>query len=172
MMARILDRRRLVPNLHLLEVQAPEIARKCRPGQFVIIMPDEKGERVPMTIADWDAEKGSITTVFLVIGTSTRKLSSLNPGDEVPVFVGPLGRPSEIGAFGTVILAAGCYGIGALWPAARALKAAGNRLIALIDAKAEYLLYWKERYLATCDRVVFSSRDYALGSKDFLPAPL
>jgi ferredoxin--NADP+ reductase len=171
-MPKILDQRRLVPNLHLLEVHAPEVARKCRPGQFVIIMPDERGERIPLSIADWDAERGSVTAVFLVVGTSTRKLAALKAGDEVPVFVGPLGRPSEIAAFGTVVLAAGCFGIGALWPTARALKAAGNRVIALIDAKADYLVYWKDRYLSVCDRVLFSSRDHALDSKDFIPRPL
>ena len=171
-MPKILDQRRLVPNLHLLEVHAPEVARKCRPGQFVIIMPDERGERIPLSIADWDAERGSVTAVFLVVGTSTRKLAALKAGDEVPVFVGPLGRPSEIAAFGTVVLAAGCFGIGALWPTARALKAAGNRVIALIDAKADYLVYWKDRYLSVCDRVLFSSRDHALASKDFIPRPL
>ena len=171
-MPKILDQRRLVPNLHLLEVHAPEVARKCRPGQFVIIMPDERGERIPLSIADWDAERGSVTAVFLVVGTSTRKLAALRAGDEVPVFVGPLGRPSEIAAFGTVVLAAGCFGIGALWPTARALKAAGNRVIALIDAKADYLVYWKDRYLSVCDRVLFSSRDHALASKDFIPRPL
>ena len=171
-MPKILDRRRLVPNLHLIEVHAPEVARKCTPGQFVIIMPDEKGERVPLSIADWDTDRGSVTAVFLVVGTTTRKLAALNPGDEIPVFVGPLGRPSEISRFGTVILAAGCFGIGALWPTARALKAAGNRVIALIDVKANYLTYWKEKYLSVCDRVLFSARDYALGSKDFIPGPL
>jgi ferredoxin--NADP+ reductase len=168
MMPKILDRRRLVPNLHLIEVHAPDIAKKSRPGQFVIIMPDERGERIPLSIADWDTEKGSVTAVFLVVGTTTRKLAALKAGDEVPVFVGPLGRPSEIASFGTVILAAGCFGIGALWPVARALKQAGNRVVALLDAKADYLVYWKERY----DKVVFASRDYALGSKEFVPGPL
>jgi ferredoxin--NADP+ reductase len=172
MMPKILDRQRLVPNLHLLEVHAPEVARKCRPGQFVIIMPDERGERIPLSIADWDAERGSVTAVFLVIGTSTRKLAALKAGDEVPVFVGPLGRPSEIDAFGTIVLAAGCFGIGALWPTARALKAAGNKVIAVIDAKADYLVYWKDRYQSVCDKVLFSSRDHALASKDFIPRPL
>jgi ferredoxin--NADP+ reductase len=171
-MPKILTRERLVPNLHLLEVQAPDVAAKCRPGQFVIMMADEKGERIPLSVADWDAERGSVTVVFLVVGTTTRKLAALKAGDEIPVFVGPLGRPSEIAAFGTVVLVAGCFGIGALWPAARALKAAGNRVVALIDAKADYLVYWKDRYRSVCDRVVFSSRDYALGSKDFVPAPL
>jgi len=171
-MPKILTRERLVPNLHLLEVHAPEVAGKCRPGQFIIVMPDEKGERVPLSIADWNIERGSVTAVFLVVGTTTRKLAALAAGDEIPVFVGPLGRPSEIASFGTVVLVAGCFGIGALWPVARALKAANNRVIALIDAKAEYLVYWKDRYRSVCDRVLFSSRDHALGSRDFVPAPL
>jgi len=171
-MPKILTRERLVPNVHLIEIHAPEVARKCRPGQFVIVMPDEKGERIPLSIADWDAERGSVTAVFLLVGTSTRKLAALKAGDEVPVFVGPLGRPSEIDAFGTVVLAAGCFGIGALWPTARALKAAGNKVIAVIDAKADYLVYWKDRYQSVCDKVIFSSRDHALASKDFIPRPL
>jgi len=171
-MPKILTRERLVPNVHLIEIHAPEVARKCRPGQFVIVMPDEKGERIPLSIADWDAERGSVTAVFLLVGTSTRKLAALRAGDEVPVFVGPLGRPSEIDAFGTVVLAAGCFGIGALWPTARALKAAGNKVIAVIDAKADYLVYWKDRYQSVCDKVIFSSRDHALASKDFIPRPL
>jgi ferredoxin--NADP+ reductase len=172
MMPKIMTRERLVPNIHMIEVHAPEVARKCRPGQFVIIMPDERGERIPLSIADWDAERGTVTSVILVVGTTTRKLAALNPGDEVPVFVGPLGRPSEMANFGTVVLVAGCFGIGALWPAARELKAAGNRVVALIDAKADYLIYWKDRYRSVCDKVVFSSRDHALGSKDFIPQPL
>ena len=76
-MAKIVQRKRLVPNIHLLEIEAPEIARKCKPGQFVIIMPDEKVERIPLTIADWDEEKGTVTSVILVVGTSTHKLSLL-----------------------------------------------------------------------------------------------
>ncbi|MEN6310883.1 MAG: sulfide/dihydroorotate dehydrogenase-like FAD/NAD-binding protein [Acidobacteriota bacterium] len=171
-MPRVLDRRRLVPNLHLIEVHAPEIAAKCRPGQFVILMPDEKGERVPLNAADWDAGRGSVTCVFLVVGTATRKLAALKPGAEIPVFVGPLGRPSEIANFGTVVLAAGCYGIGALWPAARALKAAGNRVVALLDAKSEDLLYWRDRYASVCDRIVYSSRVGEAGPAEFIPGRL
>ncbi|MCJ7588461.1 MAG: sulfide/dihydroorotate dehydrogenase-like FAD/NAD-binding protein [Candidatus Aminicenantes bacterium] len=172
MMPKILVRQRLVPNLHLIEVEAPEVAKKCRPGQFVILMPDERGERIPLSIADWDPDRGSVTAVFLVVGTSTRKLAGLNPGDEIPVFVGPLGRPSEIDRFGTVVLAAGCFGIGALWPAARALKQAGNKVIAVLDAKADYLFYWRDRYRSVCDKVILSSRDHVQGSKDFIPKPL
>ena len=92
-MSKVLRRERLVPNIHLLEVHAPEVARKCRPGQFVILMSDERGERIPLTIADWDVERGSVTSVFMLVGTSTEKLSLLKPGDDLPVYVGPLGRP-------------------------------------------------------------------------------
>ena len=83
-MPKILQRKRLVPNVHLIEIEAPEIAQKCKPGQFVIIMPDEFGERIPLTIGDWDKDKGSVTVVFIVVGTSTHKLSLLEEGDEVP----------------------------------------------------------------------------------------
>lgn len=168
-MATILKRERLVPNIHLLQVHAPEISRKCKPGQFVIIMPDERGERIPLTIADWDREKGSITTVVLVVGTSTHKLSLLKEGDEVPVFVGPLGKPSEIEKYGTVVCAGGCFGIGALYPIARALKKAGNRIIALLDVKANYLMYWEERLREVSDKFFVSARDSYYNCKDFMP---
>ena len=171
-MPRILDRRRLVPNLHLIEVEAPEVARKCRPGQFVILMPDERGERIPLSISDWSVERGSVTSVFLTVGTSTQKLARLAPGDEIPVFVGPLGRPSDIENFGTVLLAGGCFGIGAIYPLARALKAAGNRVLTVIDVKASYLLYWEERFRAVSDRVIIASRDTALDSKNYVPAKI
>jgi ferredoxin--NADP+ reductase len=171
-MARILDRRRLVPNLHLIEVEAPEVARKCRPGQFVILMPDERGERIPLSISDWDAARGSVTSVFLTVGTSSHKLSRLAAGDEIPVYVGPLGRPSEIENFGTVLLAGGCFGIGAIYPLARALKKAGNRVLTVIDVKARYLLYWEDKLRAASDRVFIASRDFALDSKQYVPAKI
>jgi len=171
-MAKILDRRRLVPNLHMIEVHAPEVAKKCRPGQFVILMADERGERIPLSIADWNPKKGSVTSVFLLVGTSTHKLSLLEPGDEIPVYVGPLGRPSEIENFGTVLLAGGCFGIGAIYPLARALKKAGNRVLTIIDVKANYLLYWEDKLRAVSDQVFVSARDFALDSTDYVPAKI
>jgi ferredoxin/flavodoxin---NADP+ reductase len=158
-MAEILERRRLVPNIHLLRLRAPEIARVCRPGQFIMVMADPAGERVPLSIADWDVGEGSVSAVFMLVGTSTQKLARLQAGDRLPVCVGPLGRPSEIAGFGTVLLVAGCYGIGALYPAARALREAGNRLIFLADVKSGPLLYWEDRYRLLCDRIVVASRD-------------
>jgi len=168
-MAKIVQRKRLVPNLHLIEVHAPEIARKCKPGQFVIIMPDEFGERIPLTVADWDEKKGTVTSVFLVVGTSTHKLSKMDEGDEIPVFVGPLGKASEIDKFGTVLCAGGCFGIGAIYPIARALKEAGNKVIMLLDVKAKYLLYWEDKLRSISDEFYISARDAAFNCKNFIP---
>jgi NAD(P)H-flavin reductase len=171
-MAKILKRERLVPNIHLLKVHAPKIAQKCKPGQFVIIMPDERGERIPLTVADWDKKEGSVTTVVMVVGTSTHKLARLKSGDEVPVFVGPLGKPSEIEKFGTVICAGGCFGIGAIYPVARAMKEAGNRIITLIDVKANYLLYWEDKLREVSDEVYISARDSYYDCKNYIPKVL
>lgn len=171
-MAKILRRERLVPNIHLLEVETPEVARKCRPGQFVIIMPDERGERIPLTIADWDVKRGSITSVFMIVGTSTHKLSLLREGDEVPVFVGPLGKPSEIEKYGTVVCAGGCFGIAAIYPIARALKEAGNKVVTVLDVKANYLLYWEDKLKAVSDEFYVSARDSFFDCKDYIPKTL
>jgi NAD(P)H-flavin reductase len=162
----------LVPNIHVIEVEAPEIVRKCQPGQFVIIMPDKKGERIPLTIADWDKKKGSITAVFLMVGTSTHKLANLKSGDDVPVFVGPLGKPSEIDKFGTVLVAGGCFGIAAIYPIARALKEKGNKVITLLDVKASYLLYWEEKLREVSDQFHVSSRDSFYDCKEYIPQTL
>jgi NAD(P)H-flavin reductase len=168
-MAKILRRERLVPNIHLLEVEASDIARKCRPGQFVIVMPDERGERIPLTIADWDQSRGSVTSVFMIVGTSTHKLSLLQAGDDLPVFVGPLGKPSEIQNFGTVLCAGGCFGIAAIYPIARALKASGNRVITLVDVKASYLLYWEDKLRQVSDELHVSARDSYFNCQDYVP---
>jgi NAD(P)H-flavin reductase len=171
-MAKIIRRERLVPNIHLIEIHAPEVAGKCKPGQFVIIMADEKGERIPLTIADWDSEKGTVTSVFMLVGTSTQKLSLLEAGDEVPVYVGPLGKPAEIDKTGTVLCAAGCYGIGAIYPIARAMKEAGNKVITLVDVKANYLLYWEDKLRAVSEEFFVSSRDSYYDCKDYIPKVL
>jgi NAD(P)H-flavin reductase len=172
MMPKILQRKRLVPNIHLLEIEAPQIARKCQPGQFVILMPDEFGERIPLTLGDWDVEKGSVTVVFMVVGTSTHKLSLLEGGDEIPVFVGPLGKASEIDQFGTVVCAGGCFGISAIYPIARALKKAGNKVLTLMDVKANYLAYWEDKLREVSDEFFVSSRDHYYNCKEYVPAVL
>lgn len=167
-MPRVLRRERLVPNIHLLEVEAPEVARRCRPGQFVIVMPDARGERIPLTIADWDRDRGTVTTVFMAVGTTTRKLALLAAGDAVPIFAGPLGRPLDTGTAGTVLCAGGCFGIAAIHPLARAFKAAGSRVVVLVDVKADYLLYWRDKLAAQSDELRISSRDGLYGGTDFV----
>ncbi len=171
-MFKIIKRENLVPNIHLIKIHAPKVAKKCKPGQFVIVMPDEKGERIPLSIADWDEREGSITSVFLVVGTSTFKLSKLKDGDSIPTFVGPLGKASQIEKFGTVVCVGGCYGIGAIYPIAKALKKAGNKVISLIDIRSKYLLYWEEKLKEVSDELIVSSRDGSYGFNGYAPEAL
>src|SRR5262245_14215910 len=100
--AKVVRRESLVPNLQLLTIHAPVVAAKIQPGQFVIVRADEQAERIPLTVADWDREAGLVSCVFMQVGTSTYKLGKLKPGDVVPTFAGPLGKPLEIETWGTV----------------------------------------------------------------------
>ena len=160
----VVGREPLAPNLQLLTVRAPVVASRIQPGQFVIVRADEYGERVPLTIADWDREKGAVSCVFMQVGTSTYKLGKLKAGDVLPTFVGPLGKPLELDRWGTVVVAGGCYGIGSIYPVARALKEKGNRVISLIEGRSRFLLYWLDKLEAVSDRVLVSTRDRSMGS--------
>jgi len=159
----VLAREPLAPNLQLLTVRAPVVASKIQPGQFVIVRADEYAERIPLTVADWDRESGSVSCVFMQVGTSTYKLSRLKAGDVLPTFAGPLGRPLELDRWGTVVVAGGCYGIGSIYPVARALKDKGNRVISLIEGRSKFLLYWLNKLEAVSDRVVVCTRDRSMG---------
>jgi ferredoxin--NADP+ reductase len=163
-MFKVLASRMIVPNVHLLALRAPAVAKEAKPGQFVIIRAEEEGERMPLSISDWDAEAGTITLIFLNIGGTTARLAALQPGSEIPTVVGPLGNATEIKNYGTVLCMAGCYGIGSMYPIARALKQAGNRVIALIEARSSYLFYWEDRFKTIADRLVHITRD---GSKGY-----
>jgi ferredoxin--NADP+ reductase len=159
----VVEREPLAPNLQLLTVRAPVVASRIQPGQFVIVRADEYGERVPLTVADWNREKGRVSCVFMQVGTSTYKLGKLKAGDVLPTFVGPLGKPLELDRWGTVVVAGGCYGIGSIYPIARALKEKGNRVISLIEGRSKFLLYWLDRLEAVSDRVLVSTRDRSMG---------
>ena len=159
----VLVREQLAPNLQLLTVRAPVVASKIQPGQFVIVRADEYAERIPLTVADWDREKGTVSCVFMQVGTSTYKLGRLKAGDVLPTFVGPLGKPLELDRWGTVVVAGGCYGIGSIYPVARALKEKGNRVISLIEGRSKFLLYWLDRLESASDRVLVSTRDRSIG---------
>lgn len=171
-MNRIIQREMMVPNIHLLKVSSPLIASKIKPGQFVIIRPDETGERVPLTVADWDPKEGTVTCFFVCVGTSTGKLARLKPGDQVPTFVGPLGKPLEVSQLGEVVLVGGCYGIGSIYPVAKAFRRAGNRVTVMIEARSRFLLYWQDRLRQVSDELIISTADGSLGNKGRSPSHL
>lgn len=164
-MFKILEKREVAPNVHEIVLETPHVARKARPGQFAIVMVDERSERVPYTLCDWDGGKGTITLVVLEAGHSSRKLILLEAGDVVAHVVGPLGIPLETEHYGAVALAAGCYGIGAVLPIARGMKAAGNQVITIVEARSHYLRYYKEKLLAVSDEFVQTTIDGSEGVK-------
>jgi ferredoxin--NADP+ reductase len=162
-MFKVLEQRMIVPNIHLLRLEAPAVAREAKPGQFVIVRATEDGERIPLSIADWSPEDGTVTIVFMNVGSSTRKLAALKSDTSIPTVVGPLGNPTEIGLYGTVLCVGGCYGIGSIYPVARALKTAGNRVISVIEARSSYLFYWEDRLESVSDRLIHITRDGTKG---------
>jgi len=153
----------IVPNIHLLTVQAPDIARELKAGQFVILRASEEGERTPLSVSDWDAELGTVTVIFLNIGYTTSQLAALQAGQYIPTVTGPLGNATEIDHYGTVLCIGGCYGIGSLYPIARALKAQNNRIITILEARSNYLFYWEDRFKAISEKVVTVTRDGSRG---------
>jgi len=164
-MYEIVERRQLVPDHHVLTVRAPHVANKVQPGQFVILRADEEGERIPLSVADFDREAGTVTSVFLEAGASTMKLARLETGGAIPTYMGPLGTASEIEPCGTVVLMGGCYGIGALYPIARAHRAVGNRVISILEAHTLWLLYWTERHRDIADETYLMTSDGTAGER-------
>jgi ferredoxin--NADP+ reductase len=159
----VVERKPLAPNIQLLTVHAPVVAAKIQAGNFVIVRADERGERTPLTVADWDRAAGTVSCVFMTVGTSTYKLGKMKKGDVVPTFVGPLGKPFDVEPWGTVLLIGGCYGIGIIFPLARALKEKGNRVISVIEGRSDFLLYWQDRLEAVSDEVIYATKDLSRG---------
>jgi ferredoxin--NADP+ reductase len=162
---KILENTIIAPNVHEMRLDAPDIARKALPGQFAIIIPDELSERTPISLADWDRQKGSVTVVFLEVGAATKDLADRPAGDEIYSFTGPLGQPFTIEKFGKVALLGGCYGIGAILRAAQAMRQAGNEVVCYAEARSKFLLYWNDRLEAVSDDVRYATVDGSLGSK-------
>jgi ferredoxin--NADP+ reductase len=169
---KILSRQDLAPNIHLFKVEAPSIAKKAQAGQFVIVRVDEKGERIPLTIADWDREEGSITVVFNEIGKTTRKLAALGEGDFITNFVGPLGVPVHIDKFGTVVCVVAGYSIATVVPIVRALKEAGNKIISIIRAPNKETLFGEERLGSFSNRLIIVTGDFSFDYDGFIIEPL
>lgn len=164
----IIDKRKLAPNIYELIIRAPLVARNAKAGQFVIIRIHEKGERIPLTIADFDKNEGIITIVFQVVGKTTDELSTLEKGDYLRDFVGPLGNPSEIENFGKVLVVGGGVGIAPIFPIARALKEAGNHVTGIIGARSADLLFWEDRMERVCDELIVCTDDGSKGFKGFV----
>jgi len=164
-MFKVIESEMIVPNMHLLKVEAPEVVREVKPGQFIILRAEDDGERIPLSISDWDAEEGTVTAVFMNVGVTTNKLAALEAGTEIPTVVGPLGLETEIDKFGTVVCVGGCYGIGSLYPIARALKEKGNKVITVVEARSSYLFYWEDKLEQVSDRLIFISRDGTKGHR-------
>ncbi|MDD4308355.1 MAG: sulfide/dihydroorotate dehydrogenase-like FAD/NAD-binding protein [Thermoplasmata archaeon] len=171
-MSKILSMKELVPTIYEAVVEAPEIARKAKAGEFLVVMPDEKGERVPLTIADFDREKGTITIVFMAIGTSTYKLAAMKAGQSYYAFVGPLGHASEIRNYGTVVLVAGGVGTAPIYPIAREMKKAGNRVICIQGARTKDLLFWQDKIASVCDEHIITTDDGTFARKGLVTEPL
>ena len=164
-MFKVISNQMIVPNIHLLTVEAPAVAAQIEPGQFVILRAEDDGERIPLSIADWDRDKGTLTFAIVNVGGTTDKLARLKAGTEIPTVVGPLGIATEIGDFGTALCIGGCYGIGSIYPIARALKEKGNKVITIIESRSSYLLFWEEKYKAVCDKYINITRDGSKGLK-------
>lgn len=160
----LVERRELVPNMHLLRIRAPQVASHAKPGQFVILMAKETSERAPFTLADWDARQGEITVIIEEVGRSSRELVSLAQGARLAHVSGPLGAAFPVSRLGTVVLGGGCYGIGAILPLARALRQAGNRVICVIEAAGAHLLYWEQELRAECDELRIATKDGSRGT--------
>jgi ferredoxin--NADP+ reductase len=164
-MYKILEKEILSENVVKLVLENKLIAANRKAGQFVIVKIDEKGERIPLTIADADPVQGTITLIIQKVGTTSHKLSLLNEGDAVSDLVGPLGRPTEIEKVGTVAAAGGGVGIAPMYPIARALKEAGNRLVAVLAARSKDLIILEKEFTRFADEVIIMTDDGSYGKK-------
>ncbi|MGQ9708695.1 MAG: sulfide/dihydroorotate dehydrogenase-like FAD/NAD-binding protein [bacterium] len=164
-MVRILKKRLLASGVKLLELNAPEIARKAKPGQFVVLRVNETGERIPLTIADARADAGVLVIVFQEVGKSTMLLGTLEEGDEILDLIGPLGKPSEIERLGTVVCVAGGVGTPEIYPVARALREAGNKVIGILGFRNKDLILMEPEMRQVVDELIVATDDGSNGNK-------
>jgi len=168
-MFKILKKEELSPNVFSMDIDAPRVAKKAQAGQFIVLRVDEKGERIPLTIANFNRETGVVNIVFQVIGASTMALAAVEPGDSIIDFVGPLGQPSEIKKFdGTVVVVGGGIGVAPTFPIARAMKEAGNKVIAIMGAKTKDILIMEDEMKAVTDEILITTDDGSRGIKGFV----
>jgi ferredoxin--NADP+ reductase len=162
----------IATRIYEMTLDAPAVAKKAQAGQFVVLMVEEKGERIPMTIADWDPKRGTVTMVFMVVGTSTTKLSKFREGGHLHAFVGPLGRPSEILEHGTTVMVAGGVGTAPIYPIARSLKKRGNKIVSIQGARSKDLLFWHDKLASVSDSHIVTTDDGTFGRRGLVTDPL
>lgn len=159
----ILKKRNLAPNVNAFYILAPQIAKKAQAGHFVVIRLHEQGERIPLTIADWDREAGTIMIVCQTFGKTSFLLNQMEAGEEILDLLGPLGTPIEIKNYGTVVLVGGGVGVPAILPKAKELKAAGNKVISIIGAQRKELLLLEEEMAQSSHEIYFTTDDGSFG---------
>lgn len=167
-MYKIVNKEVLSDVIKLFEVEAPRLAAKAKAGQFLIVRLTEQGERIPLTIADYDRQAGTITMIFQEVGYTTKEMGKLNVGDYLQDVVGPLGEPSDIQNYGRVVCVGGGVGVAPIHPIARALKEAGNEVISIIGARNKDLLFWEDKMAAVSDRLLVCTDDGSYGRKGFV----
>ena len=167
-MYKILEKKVLSEAVKLMKIKAPLVAKKAVAGQFIILRIDEKGERIPLTIADYDRKEGTITVIFMEVGKTTKQLGKMNVGDKLLNFVGPLGEPSEIEKFGTVVCIGGGVGIAPLYPVIKELNKAGNHVISILGARNEKLLMLEEEIKQYSHEFFICTDDGSKGTKGFV----
>ncbi|MHA1228206.1 MAG: sulfide/dihydroorotate dehydrogenase-like FAD/NAD-binding protein [Candidatus Hodarchaeales archaeon] len=163
----ILEKEELSPEIIKWIVKAPRIAKKTQPGQFVILRITQRGERIPLTVADYDREAGTITLIFQIVGKSTKEMSFLRAGDHILNLLGPLGTPVEIGKWGTVAVLGGGCGVAPVLPKTKALKQIGNHVISIISARSQPLLICQNEMNEVSDELYIATDDGTLGHHGF-----
>ncbi len=167
-MAGILKKEKLNKDVSRIVVYAPHIAKAAKPGQFVVIVPTENAERIPLTIADTDTQNGTISIIFQIVGATTKVLDSLKEGDKISHLLGPLGVPSHVEKYGTVVVIGGGVGIAEIYPYVKALKAAGNKVITIIGARCQDLLIYEKELRAQSTELRITTDDGTCGRKGFV----
>ncbi|MFC1571447.1 sulfide/dihydroorotate dehydrogenase-like FAD/NAD-binding protein [Candidatus Margulisiibacteriota bacterium] len=167
-MSSILKKEKLNDSVSRIIVDAPHIAKAAKPGQFVVIIPTENAERIPLTIADTDTKKGTIAIIFQIVGATTRVLDSLNVGDKIAHLLGPLGVPSHIEKFGTVVGIGGGVGIAEIYPVVKGMREAGNEVITIIGARCKDLLVYQRELSVVSSKLLVTTDDGTCGRKGFV----
>lgn len=164
-MYRILRKKELNPTVTLMDIEAPLVAKKAEPGQFIILRVDEAGERIPLTVADFDREKGTVTIIFQIVGATTKKLNTLNEGDSLHDFVGPLGTPSHVEGLKKVAVVGGGVGCAIAYPIAKKLHGLGAEVHSIVGFRSKDLVILEDEFKAASDKLVMMTDDGSYGSK-------